>query len=312
MKSSKSKSLTRLCRTASLAAAAPIFLSSTALAADPEVSPYAGAPGWAESKAERIEWFNDAKFGMFIHWGLYSPAGGYWPPDPETGKKYPQHYSEWIRYWDKTDEPEYGNLTKPLFKPDPGCTDEWAQLAKDAGMKYTVLTAKHHDGYTLFNSKTDYSQKNDITGSTNISPPGRDLVAEYAKSMQKQDLKVGYYYSVIDWQHPHATPHSRPWPLPADADQSIYVDYMHDHIKQLFSDYGQADILWPDYSITPYEGSAWRTKDLLTAVHKLQPQALTNNRFWDGLENEFGDFFTPEKYVPQQDTQAARLRFATP
>lgn len=267
-------------------------------ASDPEISPYAGAPGWKETKAERTQWFKDAKFGMFIHWGLYAPAGGYWPPNQETGKKYPQHYSEWIRNWANVSEPEYGKLTKPLFKPDPGCTDEWAKVAKDAGMKYTVLTTKHHDGYTLFNAKAAYSQNNDITGSTNISPKGRDMVAEYTDSVRKQGLKVGYYYSIIDWQHPHAVPQSRKWPVQKGTDHSEYVDYMHSHMKQLFTDYGKSDVIWVDYSSAQYQGAVWKTKKLLTKLHKLQPQALTNNRFWNGLQNANGDFFTPEKYVP--------------
>ena len=265
-------------------------------AKDPQVQPYAGSPGWKETKTERTKWFKDGKFGMFIHWGLYSPAGGYWPPT--NGKKYPQHYSEWIRYWGNVSEPEYGNLTKPLFTPAKGCTDQWAQVAKDAGMKYTVLTTKHHDGYTLFNAKAPYSVKNDITGSTNISPKGRDMVAEYANSVRKQGLKVGYYYSLIDWQHPHAVPQSRPWPLAKNADHNKYVDYMHSHMKQLFSDYGKSDMIWLDYSSAQYQGSSWKTRSLLDALHKLQPQALTNNRFWNGLQNGNGDFFTPEKYVP--------------
>jgi len=267
-------------------------------AKDPQVSPYAGAPGWQETKAERTKWFKDAKFGMFIHWGLYAPAGGYWPPNQKTGKKYPQHYSEWIRFWANVSEPEYGKLTKPLFKPDRGCTDQWAQVAKDAGMKYTVLTTKHHDGYTLFNAKTPYSVKNKITGSTNISPKGRDMVAEYAKSVRKQGLKVGYYYSLIDWQHPHAYSHSRKWSLAKRPKHSKYVDYMHDHMKQLFTDYGRSDMIWVDYSNANFQGAKWGSKKLLTDLHKLQPHALTNNRFWNGLQNAHGDFFTPEKYVP--------------
>ncbi len=291
-------SLNRLLRGASILAVVPLGFFSSALADDSEVSPYAGAEGWQETKAARLQWFNDAKFGMFIHWGLYSPAGGYWPPDPEAGKKYPQHYSEWIRTWAKVSEPEYGRLTKPLFIPDPGCTDEWAELAKDAGMKYTVLTTKHHDGYTLFNAKAPYSVKNDITGTTNISPAGRDMVAEYATSVRKQGLKVGYYYSLIDWQHPDAVPESRLWPTAEDSDHREYVDYMHSHMKQLFTDYGPSDIMWVDYSSAQFQGSVWGTKELLTELHQLQPQALVNNRFWNGLENDYGDFFTPEKYVP--------------
>lgn len=267
-------------------------------AKDPEISPFAGAPGWKESKAERTQWFKDAKFGMFIHWGLYAPAGGYWPPNPETGKKYPQHYSEWIRYWANVSEPEYGKLAKPLFKPSPSCTDEWASVAKDAGMKYTVLTTKHHDGYTLFNAKAPYSVHNDVTGSTNISPDGRDMVAEYAESVRKQGLRVGYYYSIIDWQHPHAYMNSRKWPIANNADHSVYVDYMHSHMKQLFTDYGKSDIIWVDYSTAQHQGTTWQTKKLLGELRELQPHAITNNRFWNGLQNPYGDFFTPEKYVP--------------
>ena len=265
---------------------------------DSQNVPYAGAAGWAETKAQRMKWFKGAKFGMFIHWGLYAPAGGFWPPNPETGRQYPQHYSEWIRNWANVAEPEYGRLTKPLFQPDEGCMDQWAKIAKAAGMKYTVLTTKHHDGYTLFNSKAEYSKKNDVTGSTNISPAGRDLVAEYSQAVRKQGLKVGYYYSLIDWQHPDAFPHSRKWPIAADADHDRYIAYMHQHIKQLFSDYGPSDILWVDYSSKKYQASTWQTKQLLDEVHKLQPNALINNRFWNGLQNANGDFFTPEKYVP--------------
>ncbi|WP_227021450.1 alpha-L-fucosidase [Oceaniferula marina] len=273
-------------------------LSVSMAAPDPEVSAYAGASGWQESKAERTKWFKDAKFGMFIHWGLYAPAGGYWPPNPETGKKYPQHYSEWIRYWASVPEPEYGKLTKPLFQPAAGCTEQWAELAKDAGMQYTVLTTKHHDGYTLFNAKAPYSQKNDITGSTNISPKGRDMVAEYADSVRGQGLKVGYYYSIIDWQHPHAYMNSRKWPIVKDSDHSIYVKYMHSHMKQLYTDYGKSDIIWVDYSTARHQGSTWKTKTLLSELRELQPQLITNNRFWNDLQNPYGDFFTPEKYVP--------------
>lgn len=272
------------------------LLGGAQLSADPQVSPYAGSEGWQETKEQRMEWFKDAKFGMFIHFGLYAPAGGYWPP--ENGKKYPQHYSEWIRHWASVPEPEYGNLTKPLFKPEKGCTDIWARLAKESGMKYMVLTTKHHDGYTLFNAKTAYSQNNEITGSTNISPKGRDLVAEYAKSARKYGMKVGYYYSIIDWQHPHAVPQSRQWPLAANADHKIYTDYMHDHMIQLFRDYGRSDIMWVDYSSAQFQGSVWKTRELLDQLHKLQPQAIVNNRFWNGLQNSYGDFFTPEKYVP--------------
>ena len=264
---------------------------------DPQLEPYAGSPGWQETKQERLKWFKDAKFGMFIHFGLYAYAGGHWPP--KDGKKYPQHYSEWIRNWARVPEPEYGDLNKAGFKPVEGCTDEWAELAKEAGMKYAVLTTKHHDGYTLFNSKEPYSIKNNVTRSTNISPKGRDLVGEYSESMRSNGLKVGYYYSLIDWQHPHAVPQSRRWPIAKNADHSIYTKYMNGHIKQLFSEYGKADLLWVDYSSNRFQGKFWDTRNLLDQLYKMQPQMLVNNRFWNNLNNDKGDYFTPEKFVPQ-------------
>jgi len=273
-------------------------LVALSAAADSQLQPYAGSPGWAESKQERLAWFADAKFGMFIHWGLYAPAGGYWPPNPKTGKRYPQHYSEWIRNWAKVSEPEYGDLTKPLFTPDTGCTEEWARVARAAGMKYAVLTTKHHDGYTLFNAKAPYSVSNPITHSTHISPSVRDLVAEYSDAMRAQDLKVGYYYSIIDWQHPDAVPQSRRWPLGENPDHTRYMEYMHSHVLQLFTDYGKADLLWVDFSSKRFQGKSWETRDLLDQLRKLQPHMLINNRFWNGVENRNGDFFTPEKYVP--------------
>ncbi|MCG8331505.1 MAG: alpha-L-fucosidase [Chitinophagales bacterium] len=265
---------------------------------DSQLQPYAGSPGWEETKEERTKWFKDAKFGMFIHYGLYAGAGGYWPPNTETGKKYPQHYSEWIRNWANVSEPEYGDATKPLFTPEKGATDQWAKVAKEAGMKYAVLTTKHHDGYTLFNSTAPYSVKNDISRCTNISPKGRDVVGEYSQSMRDQGIKVGYYYSLLDWQHPDAVPQSRRWPLGPNPDHSRYTAYMNDHIEQLFSKYGKADLLWVDYSSAAYQGKVWNTRQLLDNLYQMQPEMVINNRFWNGLENDKGDYFTPEKYVP--------------
>ena len=251
--------------------------------ADSEVSPFAGIKALAESKSERTAWFEEARFGMFIHWGLYSAAGGYWPPDPDTGKKYDQHYAEWIKAWAKVPEPEYGKSLKPLFTPGEGVIQSWAELARDAGMKYAVLTTKHHDGYTLFNSTAPYSVQNEKTGGTNISPPGRDLVREYTEAFRAAGLVPGYYYSLIDWQHPAG---------------EAYTKYLHHHLDELASNYGEAGVLWVDFSSAKTQGSYWGTRAILENWHAKQPAAIYNNRFWDNLENDFGDFFTPEKYVP--------------
>ncbi len=248
-----------------------------------EMAPFAGSPGWQMDHEERVRWFREARFGMFIHWGLYSAAGGYWPPDPQKGHRYQQRYAEWIRTWASVPEPEYGRTLKPLFNPDPGCTDAWAKLAKEAGMRYAIFITKHHDGYTLFNSQAGYSVQNSLTGSTNISPPGRDLFREYTESFRKEGLVPGAYYSLIDWQFP---------------DPSRYRDYLHEHLTELATRYGPLGILWADYSSADSEGAHWGTRSILDTWRSQQPAAIINNRFWNGLENPNGDFSTPEKYVP--------------
>lgn len=226
--------------------------------ADPEVSPFAGVQALVDIKAERTAWFEEARFGMFIHWGPYSAAGGYWPPDPKTGKKYEQHYAEWIKVWAKVPEPEYGNLLKPIFTPDEGIIQSWAGLARDAGMKYAVLTTKHHDGYTLFNSTAPYSVDNDMTGGTNISPPGRDLVREFTDAFRDAGVVPGYYYSLIDWQHPAG---------------EAYTEYLHHHLDELATNYGEVGVLWIDFSSAKTQGSHWGTRAILENWHAKQPQA---------------------------------------
>ena len=266
------------------AALAGLALQSAPQAlADPEVAPFAGIESLRQSSKERRAWFEEARFGMFIHWGLYSAAGGYWPPDPDSGTRYDQHYAEWIKAWAKVPEPDYGQALKPLFQPAEGCMDDWAKLARDAGMKYAVLTTKHHEGYTLFNSKASYSLQNDLTGGTNISPAGRDMVAEFASAFRAQNVVPGFYYSLIDWQHPNGEP---------------YKPYLFQHLDELATHYGDIGLLWVDFSSANTQGSHWNTRAILENWQRKQPAAIYNNRFWNNLENDFGDFFTPEKYVP--------------
>lgn len=251
--------------------------------ADEEMTPFAGNKGWQEDHEERLRWFREARFGMMIHWGLYSAAAGYWPPDPRTGHPFVKQDAEWIRTWASVPEPDYSRTLKPLFAPDPGCTEKWARLAKEAGMRYAVLTAKHHEGYTLFNSKADYSVANKVGDGTNISPPGRDLFREFTTSFRKQGIVPGAYYSLIDWQYP---------------DPARYRGYLFQHLTELASNYGPLGILWVDYSSAGNEGSHWGTRSILDVWRSRQPDAIFNNRFWNGWENPNGDFFTPKKYVP--------------
>lgn len=250
---------------------------------------------WSESRDQRMAWWREARFGMFIHWGLYSGAGGAW-----NGKVYPQHYAEWIQHWAAVPCDDYARAMKPLFRPDPGATDAWADLAKEAGMRYAVMTAKHHEGFTLFNSKQEYSISNPISGGTNISPEGRDMAREFADSMRSRGLRAGFYYSLLDWQHPDAYEMALPaYPRPARTrDHAAYVSYVRAHVDELLTNYGPLSTIWFDYSDKQHQGAAWGAASLLEDLRVKQPGIVVNNRLFEGLENRNGDYGTPEKYVP--------------
>lgn len=269
--------------------------ASTFAQSDKEISPYQGAPGWSDTKDERMEWFRDARFGMFIHWGLYSAAGGYW-----AGEKYPQDYAEWIQTWAKVPSRAYADSLRPKFTASKFDAGAWADLAEKAGMKYVIITSRHHEGFTIFNSRQPYALNNGVTGSTNISPEGRDLYGELIHAFKERGLKAGAYYSLLDWQHPDSYEGFRFNPNPDDyvPDHDAYRDYLYGQIKELATNYDGLDVLWADFSSAGKQGETWGTRRILTDLIKWQPDILVNNRFWDGLENKNGDFGTPEKYVP--------------
>ncbi len=250
---------------------------------------------WAADRDARLGWWREARFGMFVHWGLYSPAGGNW-----NGTVYKQHYAEWIQNWAAVPCDEYARQMKPLFKPAKGYADQWADLAKDAGMRYAVLTVKHHEGFTLFNSREPYSLNNDITGGTNISPVGRDLAREFADAMRAKGLRAGFYYSLLDWQHPGAYDLCLPaYPRsPAGREHAAYIAYVKAHVHELLTNYGPLCTLWFDFSDKDRQGAAWGAAELMADMRTRQPLILVNNRLYDGLENKKGDYGTPEKYVP--------------
>ncbi|MBL8760202.1 MAG: alpha-L-fucosidase [Phycisphaerae bacterium] len=250
---------------------------------------------WSATRAARMAWWREARFGMFVHWGLYSGAGGVW-----DGKVYPQHYAEWIQHWAAVSCGEYARQMKPLFKPDAGVTDTWADLAKEAGMRYAVMTSKHHDGFTLFNSGAGYSRSNAVAGGTNISPPGRDVAREFADSMRSRGLRAGFYYSLLDWQHPDAYEMALPgYPREARArDHAEYIKYVRGHVNELLSNYGALCTIWFDYSDRERQGEKWGAAGLLADLREKQPGIVVNNRLFEGLENKNGDYGTPEKYVP--------------
>jgi alpha-L-fucosidase len=260
---------------------------------DPPAAPQLAA--WAADRDARMAWWREARFGMFVHFGLYAPAGGSW-----NGKVYPQHYAEWIQHWAAVPCADYAAAMKPQFQPEPGCMDGWAELAAAAGMRYAVMTSKHHDGFTLFESNEPYSRDNPITGGTNISPAGRDLAREFADAMRKKGLKPGFYYSLLDWQHPEAYPMALPaYPQDKRArDHEVYKAYVRAHVAELLSNYGELATIWFDYSDKQRQGEAWGASALLQLLRDKQPGILVNNRLYEGLENKNGDYGTPEKYVP--------------
>src|SRR5512134_496625 len=191
----------------------------------------------------RLAWWRDARFGMFVHWGLYSGLAGTWDGKPvaKTGGM------EWIQQRVKADTDTYAKRAIPLFKPSSAFAREWARLAKEAGARYVVFTTKHHDGFALHDSRvSDYDAGSVL---------GRDLVREIVDALRAEGLRVGFYHSVIDWHHdqyayalsrqlPHPL-HGQPYPN-GQRDHGRYLDYLHTQVNELASNYGPVDILWWD------------------------------------------------------------------
>ncbi|MFO7615670.1 MAG: alpha-L-fucosidase [Bacteroidales bacterium] len=243
-------------------------------------------------KTERMAWWTHDRFGMFIHWGLYAlPA---------------RH--EWVKNYERLDNEAYQKYFD-LFNPDLYDPAEWARMARMAGMKYAVLTTKHHEGFCLFDSKyTDYKATN--------TPIGRDLIKEYVEAFRAEGLKVGFYYSLIDWHHPDYTV-DRVHPQRATTDEEYaklnqgkdmrkYREYLHNQVRELLTNYGKIDILWLDYSFPGKNGKGhddWASVELLRMVRELQPGILVNDRL-DLKEYADGwDFTTPEQFkVPEWPT----------
>jgi alpha-L-fucosidase len=230
-------------------------------------------PGLAQAPAEplpgherRMQWWRNAKFGMFIHWGLYSQwARG-----------------EWVLAMEDIPPEEYEPLAK-TFKPRPNAARDWARLARQAGMKYMVMTTKHHEGFCLFGTKTtDYCAPR--------QGPGRDLVREHVEAARAEGMRVGFYYSLMDWHHPD-------WMRckTEDAARRRMVEFAHTQVRELMTNYGKIDILWYDMAF-PLDATGWQSRELNQKVLEWQPDIVVNNR-----SGTAGDFSTPE-----QNTQASK------
>lgn len=240
-----------------------------------------------EPTTGQTDWFLQDRFGLFIHWGIYSMAARH----------------EWVKNREKIPDEEYQKYFD-LFDPDLYDPREWARAAKDAGMKYFVVTTKHHDGFCLFDSEhTDYKATN--------TPANRDLIAPMVEAFREEGLKVGFYHSLIDWHHPD---------FPVDGlhpmrdneeyrerekgrDIRQYAEYLHKQTRELLTNYGTIDILWYDfsYSSANYGWSKgkgkedWQSEKLMGIVRELQPNIILNDRLEIG-----GDIKTPEQYQPRE------------
>ena len=233
------------------------------------------------------EWFRAARFGMFIHWGLYSmPA---------------RH--EWIKCYERITEEKYDKYFQ-YFNPDLYNPTDWAKKAKAAGMKYVVFTTKHHEGCCMFDSQyTDYKCTN--------TPAGRDLVREFVDAFRAEGIRIGFYYSLIDWHHPQfPIDFIHPRCDDEDAEQqnegrdiTVYAQYMRDQIRELLTNYGKIDILWFDWSYPNSNGekvkpwmkgkgrNEWESEKLIALARELQPGIIIDNRA--DIEQ---DLWTPEQY----------------
>ena len=246
----------------------------------------------------RTAWFREARFGMFIHWGLYAiPARGEWVRGSE--RMTPEQYMPFFHEFDPVDY-------------DPTA---WVRAAKMAGARYVVLTAKHHDGFCLFDTQyTDFKSTN--------TKLGRDIVADFLAAARAEGLRAGLYYSIIDWNHPDF-PHygdnfhpmrDNPDCGNEDRDFGRYLKFMHSQVEELCTNYGKLDILWFDFAYGNMRGETWKATELVDMVRRLQPGILIDNRLEVSGEGYgslaactptpyHGDFVSPEQMIPPNGIQ---------
>jgi alpha-L-fucosidase len=238
----------------------------------------------AKSTADTA-WFVHDRFGLFIHWGLYAlPA---------------RH--EWVKHHEQIPDDRYDVYFRH-FDPDLYNPELWAAAAANAGMKYFVITTKHHEGFCLWDSKlTDYKAPN--------TPAGRDLLRPMVSAFRNEGLRVGFYHSLIDWHHPDyiVDPHTGPYrnadraALNQGRDQARYARYLHGQVRELLTDFGTVDVLWFDFSYPKEDGSGkgradWQSEKLVKLIRKLQPRVILDDRLdLPGV----GDIKTPEQVQPR-------------
>jgi len=253
-------------------------------------------PGKAKTSKDLLKmkgdtsWFVHDRFGMFIHWGLYAMAARH----------------EWVKHREKIPNEIYDEKYFKRFDPDLYDPDQWAAAAAQAGMKYFVVTTKHHEGFCLWDSKlTDYKAPN--------TPAGRDLLRPMIEAFRRRGLKVGLYHSLIDWHHPQYTidPHLGPYrDLPPEEREKMnrgrsmaaYAKYLHGQTRELLTQFGKIDILWFDFSYPKPDGTGkgrddWQSEKLVKLIRQLQPHVIIDDRLdLPGV----GDIKTPEQVQPRR------------
>lgn len=246
-----------------------------------------------------MEWLEHDRFGMFIHWGLYSSAARH----------------EWIQQLEETAPAEYRKQYFPRFEPDLFDPGLWADAAADAGMKYFCMTAKHHDGFCLWDTQeSDYKITN--------TPYGKDVLQPIINAFNARGLRTGLYYSLLDWHHPEFVidsvhplrfhPKRKEWN--SQRDQQKYIDYMHRQVRELLTGFGDIDLMffdfsykskfaWPENMEDEWQGKGredWGSIELMKLIRQLQPQMLVNDRLdLDDMEGGW-DFRTPEQFEPRE------------
>ena len=241
----------------------------------------------------RTAWYTQARFGLFLHWGLYAiPARG-----------------EWVRSYENIPSEAYDPYARE-FNPRDCDMHAWMEAARDAGMKYAVLTAKHHDGFCLYDSAyTDFKSTN--------TPAGRDFVREFLDAARDCGLRAGLYFSLIDWRHldfPHYGDRYHPMrdnPAYGNENRNFdrYLEYLHNQVRELCTNYGKLDLLWFDFSYDHLRGEAWKATELMAMVRSLQPDVIIDNHLEVSGEGFgslaacqptpfHGDFVSPEQIIP--------------
>jgi alpha-L-fucosidase len=229
---------------------------------------------------ERAQWFVDARFGMFIHWGVYSGAEGFWKGEKHRDAN---NYAEWIYYRNRIEKNEYLTLLD-RFDWESIDPEAWVLLAKKSGMKYVTLTAKHHDGFALWDSKvSDY----DVADHTN---PRRDIVKELAEACEKHGLKLGLYYSHwVDWEHPYGWDHTKEiYPITAEQYDIYWQEKVMPQMRELLTNYGPIGMIWFDMWIHHSKTIVSKAQllQLKSLIRALQPDCLVNSRLGLSVEED--------------------------